>query len=158
MGWCGNTAHLRQQCHNSKLVIFRENRLKVLKCYTFLWVQRRHNCSPAASFTNCVMTLYLLKVHLQTFLSVPISQKCQILNCDNGVANERHIVEPDRPPMKIRRTHIAWLKPKATNTHSECVILIAFPLQQWMQESVSMGTLYLGCRSCIIHQSGSYCS
>jgi len=35
--------------------------LKVLKCYSFLWVQRRHNCSPAASFAYSVMTLYLLK-------------------------------------------------------------------------------------------------
>ena len=64
--------------------------LKVLKCYNFLWVQRRHNCSPAASFANCVMTLYLLKVHLQTFLSIPITQKCQILSCDTLVANERY--------------------------------------------------------------------
>jgi len=38
--------------------------------------------SPAASFADCVMTLYLLKVHLQTFLSIPITQKCQILGCD----------------------------------------------------------------------------
>jgi len=58
-------AHFRQQCHNSKFVIFQEKLLNVLKCYNFLWVQRRHNCSPAASFANCVMTLYLLKVHLQ---------------------------------------------------------------------------------------------
>jgi hypothetical protein len=50
-----------QQCHNSKFVIFKEKLLKILKCYNFLWVQRRHNCSPAASFANCVMTLYLLK-------------------------------------------------------------------------------------------------
>jgi hypothetical protein len=56
-------------------VIFQENLLKVLKCYNFLWVQRRHNCSPAASFANCIMTLYLLKVHLQMFLSIPITQK-----------------------------------------------------------------------------------
>jgi len=34
--------------------------------------------SPAASFADCVMTLYLLKVHLQTFLSIPVTQKCQI--------------------------------------------------------------------------------
>ena len=54
-------AHLRQQCHNSKSVIFQENLLKLLKCYNFLRVQRRHNCSPAASFANCVMTIYLLK-------------------------------------------------------------------------------------------------
>ena len=38
-------------------------------------MQRRHNCSPAASFANCAITLYLLKVHLQTFLSIPITQK-----------------------------------------------------------------------------------
>ena len=50
-------AHLRQQCHNSKLVIFQEKCLKVLKCYTFLWVQRRHNCCPVANFANCVDTM-----------------------------------------------------------------------------------------------------
>ena len=27
--------HLRQQCHNSKFVIFQEKRLKVLKCCNF---------------------------------------------------------------------------------------------------------------------------
>jgi len=37
------------------------------------------------------MTLYLLKVHLQTFLSIPITQKCQILSCDTLVANERYV-------------------------------------------------------------------
>jgi len=61
-----------------------------LKCYNFLWVQRRHNCSPAASFSNCVMTLYLLKLPLQMFLSIPITQKCQILSCDTLVANDRY--------------------------------------------------------------------
>ena len=36
------------------------------------------------------MTLYLLKVHLQTFLSIPVTQKCQILSCDTLVANARY--------------------------------------------------------------------
>jgi hypothetical protein len=31
----------------------------------------------------------------------------------------------------------SWI-PKATDTHSEYVILIAFPLQQWMHERPSM--------------------
>jgi len=54
--------HSRRQCHNSKLVIFSRETFKgFLKCYNFLWVRRRHNCSPAASFTNCVMTLYFVK-------------------------------------------------------------------------------------------------
>jgi hypothetical protein len=85
-------AHLRQLCHNSKCVIFQERLLMVLKCYNFLCVQRWHNCSLAASFANCIMKIYLLKVHLQTFLSIPITQKCQIWSCDTLVANERHIV------------------------------------------------------------------
>jgi hypothetical protein len=85
-------AHLRQECHNSKSVIFQEKILKDLKCYNFLWGQRRHNCSPAASSTNCVMTLYLLNVHLQTFLSIPKNKKCQILSCDTHLANEPYVV------------------------------------------------------------------
>ena len=70
---------MRQKCHNSKFVIFQEKFLNVSKCYNFLWLQRQHNCSLAASFANCVMTLHLLKVRLQTFLSIPKTQKCQIL-------------------------------------------------------------------------------
>jgi hypothetical protein len=85
-------AHLRQECHNSNSVIFHEKFLKVLKSYNFLWVQRRLNCSPAASFSNCVMTLYLLKVYLKTFLSITITQKCQILACDTLVANKRYVL------------------------------------------------------------------
>jgi len=42
-------------------------------------------------FANCVMALYLLKVLLQKFLSVPITQKCQILSCDTCVAYERYV-------------------------------------------------------------------
>ena len=37
--------------------------------------------------------MYLLRVHLQTFLSVPLTQKCQILSYDTLVANERNISE-----------------------------------------------------------------
>jgi hypothetical protein len=67
-------------CDNTSLttqifLIFQEKRLKILKYYNFLWMQLRHNCSPAANFANCVMTLHLLKVHLQTFLSIPITPK-----------------------------------------------------------------------------------
>jgi hypothetical protein len=91
-------ARLRQQCHNSKCVIFQERLLKVLKCCNFLRVQRRHNCSPVASFANCVMILYLLKVRMQTFLSIPITKKCQILSCDTLVASERYVCSVCRCP------------------------------------------------------------
>jgi hypothetical protein len=39
------------------------------------------------------MTLYLLKVHLQTFISIPVTQKCEILSCDNLGASERYFFE-----------------------------------------------------------------
>jgi hypothetical protein len=38
----------------------------------------------------------------------------------------------------IRRMRFACWITKATNTHSEYVILIAFPRQQWLRERVSL--------------------
>ena len=38
----------------------------------------------------------------------------------------KNIVEPDRPHMKIWRMCVACWIPRATNTHSEYIILIAF--------------------------------
>jgi hypothetical protein len=43
-------------------------------------------------------------------------------------------VEPDRPQMTIWRMRIACWMPKATVTHSEYVIRIAFQLQQRLNE------------------------
>ena len=54
----------------------------------------------------------------------------------------KNIVQPDRPQMTIWRMRIACWIPKATNTHSEYVILIVFPLQQWLHERASMLRLY----------------
>jgi len=45
--------------------------------------------------------------------------------------------ERGRPQMTIRRMRIACWIPRATNTHPEYVILIAFPQQQWLHESAS---------------------
>ena len=50
----------------------------------------------------------------------------------------KSIVERGRPQTTIWRMRIAWCIPKATNTHSQYVILIAFPLQQWLHERVSL--------------------
>jgi len=48
------------------------------------------------------------------------------------------MVEPDRPQMTIRRMRIACGLPRATDKHSEYLILIAFPLQQWLYECASL--------------------
>ena len=50
----------------------------------------------------------------------------------------KHMVEPGRPQMTIRRMRIACWIPKATNTHSEYVTFIAFLLQKWLYERVCM--------------------
>ena len=47
-------SHLPQQCQNSKCVIFQDRLLNVLKCYNFLWVPRRHNCSPATNLQTAL--------------------------------------------------------------------------------------------------------
>jgi hypothetical protein len=47
-------------------------------------------------------------------------------------------VQPDTPPMSIRHMRNACCVTKATNTHTEYVIFIAFPLQQLLHERGSM--------------------
>jgi hypothetical protein len=50
---------------------------------------------------------------------------------------QKNKVELDRPKM-ILRMPIAHCIPKATNTHSEYVTLIALPMQQWLHERTSV--------------------
>ena len=45
-----------------------------------------------------------------------------------------NIAETDRPQIKIWRTRNACRMPKATNTHTEYVTDISFPLQRWFHE------------------------
>jgi hypothetical protein len=60
----------------------------------------------------------------------------------------KNSVQPNRPQMTIWRTRMACWMPKGTNAHSEYVILIAFPLQQWLHECASMlRYTYLHCPS-----------
>jgi hypothetical protein len=50
----------------------------------------------------------------------------------------KNIVRPDTPHMTIWCIHITYYVPKATNTHSEYVILISFSRQQLLHERASM--------------------
>ena len=59
-------------------------------------------------------------------------------------------VEWGRLQMTIRRMLIACWIPIATNTHSEYVIPIAFPLQQWLHGRDSVLHLYSHCLSCYL--------
>jgi hypothetical protein len=58
----------------------------------------------------------------------------------------QNIVELGRPQMTAWRMRVACWIPWATNTHSEYVILIAFPLQQWLRERASaLHYTYIAC-------------
>jgi hypothetical protein len=46
----------------------------------------------------------------------------------------KNIVEQGGPQRTVLRMDIACWIPKATNAQSKCVILIVFPLQQWLHE------------------------
>ena len=58
----------------------------------------------------------------------------------------KNTVEPERPQMVIWRMCTAYWIPEATNTYSKYVILLTFPLQQWMQEGAQF---LLHCLSCL---------
>jgi hypothetical protein len=49
----------------------------------------------------------------------------------------KNIVVRGRPLIKIHMRIPCWV-PKSTNTFSEYVTLIAFPLQQWLHERTSV--------------------
>jgi len=66
------------------------------------------------------------------------------------ICQKKNIVEPKRPQTTIWRMSISRCIHKATNTHSEYVIIIAFPLQQLLNERAS-----LLCYRCIV---SCYCS
>jgi len=58
----------------------------------------------------------------------------------------KNVVELGSPRMTIRRMRIACWIAMAIDTHSECVIPIAFPLQQWLHERASMLSYkYIAC-------------
>jgi len=50
----------------------------------------------------------------------------------------KNFVEPGRPEITIWRMRIACWITKATNTHSEYVILFVFPQQEWLRERASL--------------------
>jgi hypothetical protein len=70
-----------------------------------------------------------------------VSDKISITFFENCAFYEimwKYVVEWGRPQMAIWRTRIACWIPKATNTHTNCAVLIAFPLQQWLHERASI--------------------
>jgi len=58
----------------------------------------------------------------------------------------KNVVQPDRPQMTVWRKCLAGWILKTTNTHSGCVIIITFPLQQWLHKHTSiLHYMYIAC-------------
>jgi len=67
-------------------------------------------------------------------------------NCALYEIRWENIVKPGRPRMTVWPMRIACWIPKATNTHSGYVILISFPLQEWLDERASvLRYTYIAC-------------
>jgi hypothetical protein len=91
------------------------------------------------SYCGCVIIL----------CSITFLQKSCLL-CDNV---EEYVTARQATHDTItRRMRFACWITKATDTHSEYVILIAFPRQQWLREHSSMLRLYLHC----LHGNNGY--
>jgi hypothetical protein len=69
-----------------------------------------------------------------------------IENCAVYDITWKNILEPERSQVTMWCLSIICWIPKAADTNSEYVILIAFPLQQWLHERVTL--LYARCLSC----------
>ena len=59
-------------------------------------------------------------------------------NCTVYETMWKNLVELERPQMAIWHMCIACWFPKSTNTYSEYVIIITFPLQHWLHERASV--------------------
>ena len=62
----------------------------------------------------------------------------------------KNIAVPKKTQMTVWRMNILlWIR-KATNTHSEYVVVIAFPLQQWFLDTPLNIALYVHCLCCYL--------
>jgi hypothetical protein len=75
------------------------------------------------------------KIKIRILCSITFFRKSYRL-CDNVEKYCR--ARKDTDGNIIRRMRFAWWITKATDTHSECVILIALSLQQWLRERASI--------------------
>ena len=77
---------------------------------------------------------------------------CSVNFCRSRAVYEMvwNVVQPDRPQTTICPKRIARRVPKATDIHSEYVILTAFPLQKWLHEWVLCLCLHIHSLSCLM--------
>ena len=124
----------------------------LISCRIFLCSLTLSNTSPFLTRSVQLFFSVLLQHHISklsscfrsTARTVPVSAPHKAKMCDD-------MVEPDWPQMSlyvIRRMRIVCRMTKATDTHSECVTLIAFPREQWLRERWRNCLVFLMLMSC----------
>jgi hypothetical protein len=100
---------------------------------------------PAALCTFMIFRLII--VRMSSFIQILYRKSKHTFCVNNFFFSEdlsgyeirwKNAAEPDGPHVTIWHMGIACWIPKATYTYAEYVILIAFPLQQWLHERASM--------------------
>jgi hypothetical protein len=91
-----------------------------------------YHISLISSYNEMFQTKVVEKIKTHILCSVTFENRavCEIM--------WKNIVDWGRPQMTIWRMRIACWIPKATNSHTPYVILIAFPLQQWLHRRASL--------------------
>ena len=118
----------------------------------------RKHCSNVCKLRPCLTTESTILARIGTIVSAVLEQQYSQMelifwitlvhflsfyeNCADY--DVRGTVEVDRPQMTVWCIHVACWIPKATNTHTEYVILFALPLQQWLHEHASLSH-YMSC-------------
>jgi hypothetical protein len=75
-----------------------------------------------------------IKTHIMLNKFFPENFAVSEIMCEN-------MVEPDRPQMTVRPMRIACWIPRATDTHSEYIVLTVLSLEQWLGERYT----YIAC-------------
>ena len=70
----------------------------------------------------------------------------------------KNAIEPGRTQMAIWHMRVTCWIPKATNTHLQYVIHIAFPLQEWLHERASLSRYTYTACLVIIETVSVYCA
>jgi hypothetical protein len=73
-----------------------------------------------------------IQTHILCSVTFFFLKSCRLLD------NVEHYCRGEISQLPIWRMHIGWWMTKGTNTHSVCVTVTAFSLQQWLHESASI--------------------
>jgi hypothetical protein len=74
------------------------------------------------------------KIKTHNLCSITLRKSCRLWN---NLEKQSTVGQPTDDNITRRMRFACWI-PKATDTHTEYEILIAFPLQQWLDERASM--------------------